>query len=52
MTKCFEKLSYNLRIKKSPAILCKDITDHLHNLYIIAPGFFEAEKRFTLIINL
>ena len=38
--------------KNCPAILCKDIADHLHYLYIIAPDFFEAEKRSTLVMNL
>ena len=41
-----------LESKKCPTFLCKEITDHLHYLYIIAPDFFEAEKRFTLIIYL
>ena len=42
----------NLESKNCPAILCKDIADHLRYLYVIAPDFFEAEKRFTLIMNL
>ena len=41
-----------LESKKYSAILCKNIAHHLHYLYVIAPGFFEAEKRFTLLMNL